>query len=100
MNNTTFTPARWTSEGELVVIPIGDGSLTQINDRSLAVGRYLIPLAPNQFGWFAFGHTAAGRIIPLGEAVPLALTNKNVVLAIAEGPVEARVFLWRIHPAK
>jgi hypothetical protein len=95
--NITATPARWTSDGELVVIPIGDGVLTQINDKSLAVGRYLIPLAPNQFGWFAFAHTAAGRVIPLGEAVPLALTNRNVVLAIAEGGGEVRVFLWQIR---
>jgi hypothetical protein len=99
-NGTTFTPAHWTSDGEIVLTPIGEGSLTQINDKSLAVGRYLIPLGPNQFGWFAFGLTATGRVIPLGEPIPLALTNKNVVLAVAEGGGELRVFLWRIRHVK
>lgn len=94
------TPVRWTPAGEIQTFPQFQGTFVAINASGLAVGRYLVQIAANQFDWIGFVATRQGRVVTLGPGIPVAVNDRGAILGTTRIDGVTHVVVWFVRPAQ
>jgi uncharacterized membrane protein len=95
-----LTPVRWIPAGEIQTFPQFQGTFVAVNARGLAVGRYMVQVAANQFVWHGFATTRHGDVVTLGAGIPVAVNDRGAILGTTEIEGVSHVVVWLLGPGK
>lgn len=93
------TPVRWRPSGEAEALSQFQGTeavFIAINASGLAIGRYLVQVAPTEFVWHGFASVPRGHVTTLGLGIPVAVNNRGAILGTTNVDGVQRVVIWRV----